>query len=425
MRANLLRLLTSLSLIVSLAFIFRIAFLLHQGSLIPKGVLATVPFENEAGSIAQALAQGNGFCCLFRQPTGPTAWLAPIYPLLLAGIFKTFGIFTVSSFYAAAILNCVFSSLVCIPVYLIGRYVGGVFSGVLAAWIWALFPSGIILPFEWIWDTSLSALLAATLVWATIHIAESARQRGAIGYGVFWGFSLMANPALGSLLPFLLAWIAFRQSRLGRWNPKPLLLALILTIIICVPWTIRNAMQFHKLIPLRSNFPFELWIGNNDIYDEHSREVNRITRYEQVHRYQELGETAFLAEKWQKAKAFIANHPGLTFRLAGRRFIATWFGASSPWTNFLRAESSLVRFLLFWNAVTVIGVLTGIVRLVAARNPFVLPLFIVLAAFPLVYYFTQTSLRLRHPCDPVLALLLAFSISSAARSHPESDQQIK
>lgn len=413
MRSRLVRLLSSLALIVLFAFACRLAFVLREGSLVPGDVLASVPFENEAGNIAQALARGHGFCCVFRQPTGPTAWLAPVYPLFLAGIFKLLGIFTVSSFYAAALLNCVFSSLICVPLYLTGKRVSGLFGGALAAWIWALFPSGIILPFEWIWDTSLSALLAASLLWATLRFAESTRPRAAIGYGALWGFSLLVNPALGSLLPFFLGWIAFRQMRLSCWNPKPVLLAALLTITICLPWTIRNAVQFHKLIPLRSNFPFELWMGNNEIYDEHSRAVNRITRYEQVHRYQELGETAFLAEKGQKARGFILTHPMLTLRLASRRVIATWFGTASPWTDFLRADSPLVRFLLFWNTITIIGVLVAIARLFAARNPFLFPMAIVPLAFPLVYYFTQTSLRLRHPCDPILALLLAFSITSA------------
>ncbi len=414
MQARILHLLASLTLIVLFAFACRVAFVLHQGSLVPRDVLATVPFENEAGNIAQALAAGHGFCCVFRQPTGPTAWLAPVYPILLSCIFKMFGTFTAASFYAAALLNCVFSALACIPLYLVGKRVGGTLCGALVGWIWALFPSGIILPFEWIWDTSLSALVAATLLWATTHMAESAKTRDASVYGILWGFSLMVNPALGSLLPFFLGWIAFRQTRLGRWKPKPLLLALLLTATLCLPWTVRNAVQFHKLIPLRSNFPFELWIGNNEIYDQHSREVNRITRYEQVHRYQELGESAFLAEKWQKTKTFLLEHPSLCLRLAGRRFVATWFGTQSPWTDFVHADSALVRFLFFWNTVTFLGVLLGIARLLRARSPYTLPLAIVPLVFPLVYYVTQTSLRLRHPCDPTLALLLAVAACGPA-----------
>ncbi len=290
------------------------------------------------------------------------------------------------------------------------------FTAALAAWIWVLFPSGIIMPSEWIWETSLSALFAAILLWATLCVADSFRLREAITYGALWGFSLLVNPALGSFFPFFLAWIAYRQFCKNRkWNPKPVLLSLALAIVICLPWTIRNAVQFHRLIPLRSNFPFELWMGNNEIYDLHSHEITRITRYEQIRLYQKLGETAFLADKFQKAKAFIHGHPALTLHLAGQRFIATWLGTATPYTDFLRADSSLARFILFWNAVTVILALAGLVRLFTARNPFLFPLAIVPLVFPLVYYFTQTSLRLRHPCDPVLALLLAIAISFPSR----------
>jgi 4-amino-4-deoxy-L-arabinose transferase-like glycosyltransferase len=408
-----LRILTSVTLIAIFGFCGRVAFVVHEGSLVPNEVLATIPFENEAGSIAQALAQGHGFCCLFRQATGPTAWLAPVYPTLLAGIFKMFGIFTVRSFYAAAILNCLVSALACVPVYFAGKRIGGIYAGALAAWIWVLFPSGILMPFEWIWDTSLSALLAATLLWATLRVAESMRRREVLAYGALWGFSLLTNPALGSLLPFLFGWIAYQQIKMNAWRAKPLLLSIALAVCICVPWTVRNAVRFHRLIPLRSNFPFELWVGNNEIYDEHSREVNRITRYEQIRNYAESGETAFLAEKGQKAKAFIREHPRLCLHLASRRMVATWLGTPSPWSDFARANSMLVRFLFLWNLLTLLAVLAALVRLLAAGSPYFFALASYPFVFPLVYYFTQTSLRLRHPCDPVLALLLALSVIPA------------
>ncbi len=50
-----------------------------------------------------------------------TAWFAPVYPYLLAGIFKLFGVYTLASAWVAIGLNCLFSALTCIPVYFIGR----------------------------------------------------------------------------------------------------------------------------------------------------------------------------------------------------------------------------------------------------------------------------------------------------------------
>ena len=89
---------TSVALIVLVALAARMTFAWDQARKIPPDVLGIVPFQQEAGNIAYSLAQRKGFGEVFRMETGPTAWLAPIYPLLIAGIFKIFGIFTARAF---------------------------------------------------------------------------------------------------------------------------------------------------------------------------------------------------------------------------------------------------------------------------------------------------------------------------------------
>jgi hypothetical protein len=398
-------------LIFSAALLLRLSFLFYEAHQVPLEALATVPFQNEIGSVAAALAQGHGFCCVFHQPTGPTAWLAPVYPFFLAVIFKVFGTFTVASFYAAALFNCLFSGLACLPLFYVALQIGNRATAVAAGWLWAVFPSGILIPFEWIWDTSLSALLAITLLWSTFRLADDSSRRNFILYGLFWGLCLLVNPALGAVFPFLLLWIYFRLNSLKRQRLSDIALVVCLAILVCFPWTIRNAVQFHRFIPIRSDFPFELWMGNNPIYDEHSRQLNRITRYEVVHRYSERGETSFLEEKGQAANEFIRAHPALALQLAARRAVAMWMGTPTPWQDFQRADSNLVRFIFIWNALTILGVVAGLACLFSARRWFLLPIAAFPIAFPLVYYATQVSLRLRHPCDPSLALLMALALT--------------
>jgi hypothetical protein len=185
--------------------------------------------------------------------------------------------------------------------------------------------------------------------------------------------------------------------------------AIALAVLVCMPWTIRKAVQFHRLNPVRSDLPFELWMGNNPIYDEHSRAINRITRYEQVHLYAQLGEIAFLDQKGKAAAEFIRSHPALCLRRAGQRGIAFWLGTSAPWQDFWRADSLLVRFVFLWNLLIVLGTVGGLASLMLFRREFFWPLAAFPLVFPLVYYFTQVSLRLRHPCDPALALLTALA----------------
>ena len=410
------RLLGSIVFISLTAMGLRSAYLLHQAAMISAEALATVPFQNEVGNVAAALADGQGFCCLFRQATGPTAWLAPVYPLLLAVLFKLFGTFTLASFYAAVLLNCAFSSFACIPVYYAGRRISGPPAAALAAWIWAVFPSGIVMPFEWIWDTSLSALLGAALLWATLWLADSMGYREASLYGLLWGVSLLTNPALGSLLPFLYGWIFYRHVSNKPLRASPLLVSLGVVILVCTPWTLRNYIQFHRFIPLRSNFVYEFWSGNNEIFDEHSRAINRITRYEEVHLYSQEGETEFLREKRLKAVDFVRTHRRLYLELFGRRVIATWLGTETPWRDFFRTDSLFVRFVFVWNAVALVGMAFGLARLRLAHSPYFVPLAVFPLVFPVTFYIAHTTLRHRHASDPTIALLLALGIAGLWRA---------
>jgi hypothetical protein len=398
-------------LIFFAALLLRLGFLFYKAHQAPADALAIVPFQNEVGSVAAALARGEGFCCVFRQPTGPTAWLAPVYPLFLASIFRVFGTFTVPSFYVAALFNCVFSALVCLPLFLAAQRIGNRATAVAAGWLWAVFPSGILIPFEWIWDSSLSALLAITLLSAAFRVADDPRRRNLVLYGLFWGFCLLVNPALGAVFPLLLLWIYLRISSSRLPRIVGVLTVLCLAVLVCLPWTIRNAVQFQRFIPIRSDLPFELWMGNNPIYDQHSRQLNRITRYEETHRYAQLGESAYLDEKARAVREFIRAHRALALRLAGNRALALWVGTPSPWQDFQRADSNLARLILIWNVLTILGVTGGLACLLLDRRWYLIPVSAFPVAFPLVYYATQASLRLRHPCDPALTLLMALAIT--------------
>jgi 4-amino-4-deoxy-L-arabinose transferase-like glycosyltransferase len=420
---KLLSLLTSVWLITSVAFLTRVGFVCHQQRNIPHEALASVPFENEAGNIANALAQGRGFSDVFRRPTGPTAWLAPVYPSLLASIFRIFGQFTFTSFLAAALFNCIFSTAVTVPLFFAARRIAGPIVAAVAAWLWALCPSGIMLPFEWIWDTSLSAFLATAILWVTLELTEKSEVLDWIAYAVLWAIALLTNPSLGILLPFFLLWLAFRGSKgIPRSWRRPALSAAVV-ILCCLPWTARNYIQFHRLIPLRSNFPFELWLGNNDIFDEHAvGGIQRITRFGETRLYTQLGETAYMDEKRSLAWQFIRTHPALEMRLIGRRITATWLGTESPWRDFFSTDSLIVRSIFLFNACLTLAASLGFILLFLRRNRYAIPVALVPLLFPLVYYATHTNLRYRHPIDPVLLLLAAFAVISLFKPRALTDQ---
>src|SRR5215475_3724043 len=141
--------LTSVWFIAFAALTARLLFAWDQQRKIPHSVLATVPFDQEAGNIALSLSEGNGYGNLFRKNTGPTAWLAPAYPFLLFLIFRLFGTFTIASFFAAVLANAVFSAAATFPLFAVARRLAGDPVARAAAWAWAIFPPAVLMPFEW------------------------------------------------------------------------------------------------------------------------------------------------------------------------------------------------------------------------------------------------------------------------------------
>jgi hypothetical protein len=441
MKQRIFGIVTCLPLILIVALGLRVGFAWDQGRQIPRHLVGLVPFLQETGNIAYSIALGHGFGSPYWQESGPTAWLAPVYPYIVAAAYRIFGIHTPHAFFAIVLLNILCSVATCIPVFYVGKQIGGLAVASGAAWLWALFPNAVIIPFEWVWDTSLSALLMATILWATLRLADNSVESIASDSanaepaeplleqlpwwrkwcwdGLLWGFALMTNPSLGVMLPFLLGWMIFRGLKKERGasahEQAPLrgpALAIAIAVFCCVPWTVRNYVAFHRLIPLRSNLPFELWLGNDRSFDPQSQIVPPPDpERAEIRNYIHMGETAFMQNKWNEAVGFMTTHPRLEMTLIARRFVATWTGMEKPIRGFIDTDSLLTRTVLVSNVLVAMGTLCGVVLLFVRRNPFAFPLAAFPVVFPVLYYVTHASLRYRHPIDPALVLLTAVGLA--------------
>src|SRR5690242_4908233 len=126
-------------------------------------------FAGETGRIARSIVQGNGFSSPLHADTGPTAWMTPLYPVIVAGVFKLFGVYTKTSAVAMLFLDCLFSALTCIPVFFIAKKSFGNRAAVWAGWAWAFFPYAIFFSADFIWATTLTTLALASLFLIVLH----------------------------------------------------------------------------------------------------------------------------------------------------------------------------------------------------------------------------------------------------------------
>ena len=408
---------TSLVLILIVALALRVAFTWNYVGDHSHQALSVIPFMFESANVAFSLAHGHGFSSPFRVPTGPTAWMTPVYPLVLAGVFRVFGSYTFYSYLAAAGLNILFATLTCIPIFFAGKRIAGAGLGAGAAWLWAIFPNAILLTFESMWDACLSALIAATILWATLALRESSRARDWIAYGLLWSLALMTNPTLASILPFLLIWLAYRARKEHRsWLALPAV-ALGVAVLCCLPWTARNYSVFHRFVPLRSVMGLQLWLGNNpQAKPPWLGNMHPINDAGERAKYIEMGEMDYMRVKKREAIRYMETHPSQEAWLITQRFISIWTGGSSqPLQDWERSDSAWFRYVLLFNVLAAILALLGIVLLCIRRSIYAFPLAVFPLVFPCAYYLTLALPRYRLPIDPIVLLLAAIALAGIFR----------
>jgi hypothetical protein len=425
---------SSTGMIVVVAFLVRMAILSYLSYIANRagnGMAEGAPFGSETGAIAASIAAGRGFSSPLRfVRTGPTAWLSPIYPYILAGIFKLFGIYSSASSLVAHTLNCAFSACTAWPLAAIGTAAFGKRAGRATAWLWAVLPTSVFYSIFWIWDTALAGLWMAVLVLATLKLRGSSRMGAWIGYGLLWAVAALINPSLLGVLPFLALWAIWPQPPA---RAAKLAAASTLVFIACLtPWTVRNYVTFHKLIPLRSNFGLELLLGMRaDVPDGIRSPLHPNDNLEEAQSYARMGEIAYMREKQHEALAMIWDSPSNATLLVLRRIEETWLDLRD-------APDDVWLSATFWDKLALLGnilfsgfCLLGALAALRVRKDAALPLAMVLMTFPLIFYLTHASLRYRQPMDGIMLVLAVYGVAhawssigarfSAASRHPAAD----
>ena len=367
-------------------------------------------FGEEMGRVARALATGFGFSDPFRGHTGPTAWVGPLFPLVLAGVFKLAGVFTPLSAWLIFVINSLFSALTARTTWEIAARCFNRSVAQWSAWIWALYPAAMQYAVRWVWDTSMTTFLFTCVLVLTLRLRAKPTTMTWALLGVFWGLTALSNAALLIFLPWAALWI-FAGVRQGRGQLTSLLLAALLFCACLGPWTWRNWKAFHQFVPARGNFGAELYLGNGPGSTGLLMEYDHpIQAPDQLRLYTHMGEIAYSHMRGAQALAFIRAHPGHFAANTVKRIFFFWAGVPHPvsvseWAEYARS----LNFAL----ASVCGLLG--LALALRRNAPGATLFAgAFLCLPLVYYGVAAHARFRHPLEPLLLVLAVYLFQSAA-----------
>jgi hypothetical protein len=371
-------------------------------------------FGFEMGRVGRSIALGQGFSNPYGGNTGPSAWEPPLYPYLIGGVFKIFGIYTYASAWVLLSINCFFAALTTIPVYLIARRTLGPGVALWSARAWALNPYVWYWSIHWIWDTTFTPLILALIFLVALELEDWPGLRGWILFGALFAVGALANPTMLAFLPFCGLWAWRQRSRRGLPSLAGVVLSSFIFFLVLSPWLVRNYKAFGRVVFIRDDFGLQLRLGNNKLADGMLiATLQPNLNQPELEKFERLGELAYEAECRRLAFEWIHANPSRFAIISLKRFFYYWNGvprptdSNAPW-DFRSSLFLASSVLAIW----------GLGRALRQKRPGAWLFAGLVLTYPTVYYFVYPHARYRHPIEPELIILMVFLLCEARSRTP-------
>ena len=401
----------SLLWLVAVSFVLQVAMIGMFGEYRTRPQEEHFAFGWEMGRVARSIATGQGFSNPYGGNTGPTAWEPPLYPYLIAGVFKLFGVYTYASAWALLTINSVFSAITTLPVFLIGRKVFGERVARWSARGWALNPYIWYWSIHWIWDTTFTPLVLALIFLVSLELQDSRGLRDWIIFAGLWGIGALANPSMLAFLPFCGLWIWRQRFKNGSPSLPGVVVSSAVFFLVLSPWLIRNYEIFGRFVFLRDDFGLQFRLGNSKgaegmLMAYLQPNLNEL----EFEKFQHMGELAYSEDCKRLAFEWVRANPVRFMIISLKRFFYYWNGVPKP-TNSRVPWDFRNSLFLAWSVLAIWG--AG--RAVRQKAPAAWLFAGLLLTYPTTYYFVFPHARYRHPIEPELVILAAFLILQAGQ----------
>ena len=203
---------------------------------------------------AHYILAGRGFT---EYGNRPSAYVPPLYPYFLAGVFKLAGFHG----WVVKVIQCVLGGFLAWIVCAMGKRLFHPRAGVLAAFFTAVFPDFVALPSFLYAETVYIFINTLAFHFLIKGYAEPRRRSPWLVSGIFLGLGILTRHVLLLFPAFVCAVSLLVRSQ--RKYLKPLLVWTAICILTLVPWTIRNYMCFQRIVPVASGFGGSFWVGSD------------------------------------------------------------------------------------------------------------------------------------------------------------------
>jgi 4-amino-4-deoxy-L-arabinose transferase-like glycosyltransferase len=393
--------------------------------------------RNDAGSyltIASYIAH-TGDYSLKRTPgsgaggtRGPSAYFAPGFPYFLALVDVIDGHETRrgGSIHPARISQAVLGTITVALIGLVALELFGEIAGLIALVLAAIYPVLIELSVTLVAENLLTALvLAAVYAGLRVRRARSARTTYAwvAGAGLLTGLATLTHEnAIVMIFPLLVGVWTGRPRLRARSLVAPALL-IVATVLMVLPWTIRNAVVMHHFIPISDETGITL-VGTYNTASAHDPQLPYKWRIfygipgerTLIHEESTLTEPEMSGRLESQALDYISAHPLSPFAVAFHNTLrmfeleGTFAWQSSASAVSLPDNTARVGIASFW-VLCVLALAGGFTKLARSAPKWIwwVP---ILLAITVVLVNVETP-RFREPIDPFLILLAAAGLATA------------
>lgn len=247
------------------------------------------------------------------------AYRPPLYPLMIAGIYRVVG----NRPAAVRLWQALLGTATCALLFGIGRRMGGEGVGLVAAGLGAAYPLFVFFSGVLMAETLLVFLTTAALLLA-LRFEARPSARNAAALGAVLGLGVLCKPVLLPWAAFLAGgwWL---RCGLGRGQRAVRVGALAGAVALVVaPWAVRNAAVTGHFVPISLNLGMNLMIGNEPgavgVYRD---EADYLGMFDRLTASAE-GPVAKDRLAARTALGWIAEAPGRFAGLAFRKLVVFW-----------------------------------------------------------------------------------------------------
>jgi 4-amino-4-deoxy-L-arabinose transferase-like glycosyltransferase len=389
--------------------------------LIPNGQYSdSVWYSGAAANLASTGTYG---------PDGPSAWFPPGYPFFLAAIYKLFG----HAEFAGKLGNAAIGVALTGFTYLLGRLLAGEVVGLLSAGLIAVWPN-LIFSTGILGSDLLTACGFAAVMWLGMRRDDGPGPAWlrAVLLGVLIGWMVLVRPVSLILLASLGLWWWLGTHSLRRALVRLAPLVVIAGLIVGA-WTVRNYVQFGEVITIATNGGYNFWQTNQPYADGNDTYWPFVPMDDPEYQTMKYGdEFTKNREGYRYALAYLRANPGhLLIMLPDKLFWLYHTDTSgfyegalyppmlspSPLAAWIVEHERLVEAFTFryYEILMGLGIIGAALTIVLARAAWVWPILALPFLLTFFHLFFHAKDRFHIPLDPVVALLAAVAITSAAR----------